>query len=864
MKYENPCYKRNHRMPFDRLKQDLRHALRQMRKSPGFALTAILTMALGIGGTTAIFSLIHSVLLKSLPVASPDRLHRVGDNMRFGGVYTGLETSYCLFSYDLYKYFRDNSTGFEELAAFQSDIRRIAVRRASGTEPAQSVYGQMVSGNYFRMFGVEAFAGRTLSSADDRPDSPLAAVMSYHTWQQKYGLDPSVIGSAFNINAIPVTIVGITPPAFFGETLRSNPPDFWLPLSFEPLTNPVAPLLKNPDLHWLYIIGRVQPGAKNSIVEAGLNVQLQQWLESRSAALTADQRAQIPLQSVHLTPGGAGIESMRATYESGLRLLMILSAFVLLIVCANLANLALVRGLERKRQTAISVALGAQRSRLIAQALTESLLLAVIGGIAGLGLALAGTRMLLRLVFPLASYVPIDTSPSIPVLLFALTVSLASGLLFGIGPAWLTSRAEAMEVLRGGARGSTDAGSVLRKTLVVAQAALSLSLIAGAGLMAQSLRNLVHQKMGFDTGGRVVARIDPNQAGYKSDQLEPLYRSLKQRLSELSGVLDVSYSLYSPMSGSLWTTNVVIQGQAPPPPNSDENAAWYNRVSPGYFDAVGTRMLSGRPITEQDTELSKHVAVVNKTFALRFFGNDDPIGKHFGRIDPKYAGDYEIVGVVQDAKYRNPRDPAPPMLFLPVFQITNYDDPAIAAFEKRSRYIYDIVLRLEPGTQSLESEIRGTLAKIDPNLPVLRFLKFEDQVNLNFSQEILMFRLASLFGITALALASIGLYGITSYTVQRRTKEIGIRVALGAGRSNVLGVVLRGALVLTGIGLVLGIPLSLIIGHFLRTQLFGVGSYDPMMLSGSVAVLAIFALVAVGVPARRAVSIDPIRVLRID
>ena len=500
--------------------------------------------------------------------------------------------------------------------------------------------------------------------------------MSYHTWQQKYGLDPSVIGSTFNINAISVTIIGVTPPAFFGETLRSNPPDFWLPLSFEPLANPAAPLLKNPDVHWLYAIGRIRPGANSSAIEAGLNVQLQQWLQSRSATMTAEQRAQIPLQSVHLSPGGAGIESMRATYESGLRLLMVLSAFVLLIVCANLANLALVRGLERKQQTAISVALGAPRSRLIIQALTESILLAVIGGAAGLVIAFAGTGMLLSLVFPAASYVPISASPSIPVLLFALAVSLASGMLFGVVPAWLTSRADAFEVLRGGTRGSTDAGSVFRKTLVVAQTALSLSLIAGAGLMAQSLRNLENQKMGFDTGHRVVARIDPNQAGYKSNQLEPLYRSIKQRLSELPGVVKASYSLYSPMSGSLWTTDVVIEGQAPPPPNSSQNTCWYDRVSPDYFDAVGTRVIIGRPITEQDTETSRHVAVVNETFARRFFGKDSSIGRHFGRIAPKYASDYEIVGVVEDVKYRNPREPAPPMLFLPVMQMTNFDDPA--------------------------------------------------------------------------------------------------------------------------------------------------------------------------------------------
>src|SRR5882724_6406378 len=351
MKYEERFYEASHWMLFDHLKQDVRYALRQLRKSPGFALTAILTLALGIGGTTAMFSLIHAVLLKSLPVANPDRLYRVGEhNAAFAGVSSGLEISYSIFSSDLYQNLRDSevsATGFEELAAFQSDIRRIGIRRVGSSEPATVAFGQFVSGNYFKMFGVDAFAGRALSPDDDKPNASPVVVISYNQWQQRYGLDPAVIGSSVNINGRPVTIVGVAPPAFFGETLRSTTPDIWLPLSFEPMVNTAAPLTKNPDLHWLYIIGRVRPGANPATIEAGLKVQLQRWLQTRAFTLTAAEKEQLPRQTLRLLPAGNGIQTMRDTYQSGLRLLMILAGFVLLIVCANMANLALVRGMER-------------------------------------------------------------------------------------------------------------------------------------------------------------------------------------------------------------------------------------------------------------------------------------------------------------------------------------------------------------------------------------------------------------------------------------------------------------------------------------------------------------------------------------
>src|ERR1051326_4283034 len=780
MNQQERFYESSRWLWLEQLRQDVRQAIRQFRRAPAFTLTAVLTLSLGIGATTAIFTLIHTVLLKSLPVARPAELYAVGDGTHVG-VHSGMCEDWDIFPYELYTQLRDHTSGFAELAAFQADPRRIAVRRTGSPQAAESYLAQYGTGNFFSTLGVAALAGRAIESRDDRPDAAPVAMMSYRTWQEKYALDPAVVGATFSLNGIAATIVGVTPPEFFGDTLRSNSPDFWIPVADEPTVNRGG-WRNNPNLQWLYLMGRVKRGANVPAMEAQMRVELQQWLQSNPGSRGSSAAAQIPRQTLHLRPGGSGIGLLRTTYSNGLILLMAISAFVLLIVCANLENLMLVRGLARRRQTAISLALGAARWRLIRQALTESVVLALAGGALGIGIAFAGIRTLLAAVFATADHVPISAAPDPVVLGFAFAVSMITGMVFGAAPAWSANRADPLDALRGAGRASESTASLPQRLLVAAQAALCLVLLAAAGLLSQSLRNIEHQRFGFEAAGRMAGRIGPNLAGSKPDQLEPLYRRIRERIGQLPGVTGVSYALYSPMSGSSWSTDVTIEGQAPPSHDGENFTAW-NRVGPDYFDTIGTPILRGRGILESDTATTRHVAVINEAFARRFFPNEDPIGKHFS-VAAENAKTFEIVGVSVDTKYRQPNQPVTPFYFIPRPQVNQYSDPGTMAFESRSLYVNDIVLRFAGSAEPLQPQIRSVLAGIDPNLTVIRMMTFDTQVATQVTQESLIARLTSLFGLTALILASIGLYGVTSYSVARQSKEIGIRVALGADSPN--------------------------------------------------------------------------------
>jgi predicted permease len=664
------------------------------------------------------------------------------------------------------------------------------------------------------------------------------------------------------MNGAAVTIVGVTPPGFFGDALRGNLPDIWLPLALEQVVNGRG-WVENPRLHWLYLMGRIKPGADRRTMEAQMQIELRQWLTHWSGILGPVVTAQIPRQTLHLRPGGSGIGIMRGTYSAGLELLMAISGFVLLIVCANLANLMMVRGLARRRQTSISLALGAARWRLVRQALTESVVLGLIGGSIGVGIAFAGTQALLQSVFLGANAVPISARPDLAVLSFAFGVSLVTGLIFGAAPAWSANRANPVEALRGAGRATEHTGLLAQRGLVVMQAALSLVLLAAAGLLIQSLRNLENQKFGFAADRRMAVRVDPSLAGYKADRLEALYRIIRERMMRLPGVMSVSYALYAPMSGNFWTLDVNIDGQ-PPQTVDGQNSTAMNRVGPDYFETIGTPILRGRPILESDTATARHVAVINEAFAHRFFPNQDPIGKHFVGEGAKLANAYEIVGIAADAKYLQPDRPAFPMYFRPRPQVTQYDNAGNMAFESRSLYMQDVVLRFAPGVGSPEEPIRRAFAEIDPNLTVIRIQSFEAATAGRLSQETLIVRLTSLFGLTALLLASIGLYGVTSFAVAQRSKEIGIRVALGADRKSVAGMVLRSAYALVAGGLAVGIPFAVAMGRIVGSRLYGLNWYDPAILGGAAVVLALCALAATIVPARRAASVDPVETLRGD
>ena len=842
---------------------DIRYALRQFAKSPGFTATAILTLALGIGATTAIFTLIHAVLLKSLPVAKPEELIRVGDteNCCIEG---SMQNDWSLFSYEQYREFRDNTPGFSQLAAFQAGNDQIGVRRQGSNHPAESFVSEFVSGNSFDTLGLRAYAGRLLQPSDDAKGVTPVAVMSYRTWQQKYGQDPSIVGASFLINGQPFTIVGITPPGFFGERLTSDPASFWIPLNKEPLVLGTNSVLDSPELSWLNLIGRIQPGANQKAMEARMQVELRQFLESPVSKTEARAKSLIPKQTLHLAPGGGGVQRMQDEFKDSLHLLMWISGFVLLIACANLANLMLVRATTHRQRISIQAALGAPRSRLVGQAFTESVVLALLGGIASLIVAYGGARLIVHLAAG-KSYVPIDAAPSLAVLGFAFAVSLVTGILFGVAPAWVTAHADPIDALRDSSRTMKHSGLWTQKALVIVQAAVSLMLLCAAALLTQSLRNLHHQDFGFDTTNRYILHIDPQMAGYKVAQVAALDRQLHDTLAAIPGVKAVAYSTYSPMEGDNWGTEVYFEGRQPPPPGSNEQNASWVRASAGYFDVIGTRLIAGRPITEQDTVTTRNIAVVNEEFVKRFYKNQSPIGQHFGTDDQKYSGMYEIVGVTENTNYWQPTSKIRPMFFVAAPQWQHIDDPDVLLGDTFSHmHLNSWELQTSRSIPGLESQVRNALSQVNPNLTIISFEPFAEQVQENFNEQSMVADLTSLFGLLALILASIGLYGVTAYAVAQRTGEIGLRMALGADRMNVLRLVLRGAFLLVAVGLAIGLVATILVGRFMSSQLFGVKAYDPLILLITTVILGAAALIASVIPAQRAASIEPMQALRTE
>jgi len=850
------------------LLNDLRHALRQLRKSPGFTVTAVLTLALGIGATTGIFTLVHAVLLKSLPVTRPDELWRIGkkDHCCNWGGYTQWG-EFSIFNNELYHRFKDNTPAFVELAAFQGGNSQLGVRRAGSPQAAESRNGQFVSGNFFSTFGVGPWLGRVINPSDDREGAPPVAVMSYHAWKDEYHSDPSIVGSVLMFNDNPFTIIGVAAPGFFGPELRGwGMPELWMPLADELVIDGKAARLPRPDANWLDIIGRVKPGTDPRALETQLRTELRQWQMSHFSDLTTIDKEYLPKQQMFFSPGGAGASQMRENYEDGLRILLIAAGCVLLIACANLANLLLARGLRSRHLTSLRIALGASRGRLVRKALVESLVLGLIGGAAGLLVAYAGTSLMLRLAFTGPnSWVPIEAAPSMPVLLFALAVSLLTGVLFGVGPAWMTSHAEPIEALRGANRSTRHGAQWPQKALVVVQAAVSLVLISAAVMLAQSLRNLEHQNFGFETDGRYMASIDAHLAGYKPEQLDLLYRRIFDRLQQIPGVKAVAGATYAPMSGDSWNDGIRIQGKPEPHSGQDWDATW-THVTPGFFQTLGNQIVMGRAIDERDTENSPMVAVVNEAFAEKFLKGENPIGKRFGPDEMIHAGDYEIVGVARDMRYLNYgfKDADRAMYFLAMAQHTPYTKPAEIESEKEAHYMENLVLWLPGKPEGLDNQVRKALQDINPNLVLLDLASYREVLARDFDQQDMIAKLTLIFGALALGLAAIGLYGVTAYGVEQRTGEIGIRMALGAGRESVLAMVMRGALWQAAIGLAIGIPAAVAAGWGLADQLYSVKPYDPAILALAAAVLGIAALAAAAIPARRAASIEPMQALRTE
>jgi putative ABC transport system permease protein len=797
-------------------------------------------------------------------VVKPSELIRIGDNENCC-INGGMQDNWSLFSTEQYREFRDHTPGFASLAAFQAGRSEMGARRAGSNHAAEAFPAEFVSGNAFETFGLRAWEGRLMEPSDDNKGAAPVAVMSYRTWQQKFGQDPSVVGATFLINGVAFTVVGIGPPGYFGEKLTSDPPAFWLPLSASPLVQSGSfNVLDQPELSWLNLIGRVKPGANEKQMEAQLQVELRDFLRNPMAQVSAPEKTLIPKQTLHLSYGGGGVQQMQDQYKSELELLMWISAFVLLIACANLANLMLVRATARKGLTSVRSALGAPRRRLVMQALTESVVLAVVGGLAGLAVAYGGARLLLDAVAG-KSYLPIQAVPSLEVLAFTFAVSLVTGMLFGAAPAWMTAHADPIDALRGANRSTRHSGLWTQKILVVAQAAISLALLCAAGLLIRSLTNLQHQHFGFETHNRYILHIDPQMAGYQAPQADAFFRQLKETLEAIPGLKEVTYSVYSPMEGDNWGTGVYIEGKAPPPPGSDFNNASWVRASLGYFANIGTKIIDGRGITEQDNATAPLVAVVNEVFAKRFFKNGEALGQHFGVFDQKFAGKFTIVGVTENTQYWDPDSKIRPMFFLPATQWAHYEDPTMQLEENVSHLELDAVeIRTVGAVPGLEAQVRRALMQINPNLTMLKFETFQQQVQDEFGQTELLVKLTSVFGVLALVLAAIGLYGVTAYSVAQRTSEIGIRMALGADRGGIVQMVLRSAFLQAGIGLAIGIPGAVIAGHFMASQLYGVRPWDPVVLVTTAAVLATAAFLAAVVPAQRAASVEPMRALRVE
>jgi predicted permease len=843
---------------FETMVQDARYGLRQLRRSPGFTAVAVLTLALGIGANTAIFTLVHAILLKSLPVSHPEQLYNLGDDSDCCSL-GGSQDSFTLFSYPLYTEVRDHTPEFSEIAAFRSALLWTSVRRSGDTGFAQPFRAQYVSGNYFTLFGVGAFAGRVLTPTDDQRGAPTVAVMNYRAWQTRFALDPSIIGSTLIVDRQPVTIVGIAARSFFGETLRSDPADLWFPLAAEPVLNRINSHLDRADTYWLYAIGRLQTGAKLGQAQAHLKGEIKHWIAARPN-LSNYTKDQLEKMNLTLTAASGGVQDLQVGYADALKFLMVVSGFVLLIACANIANLLLARGAANRLQVAVRVALGASRVRLIRQMLTEGVLLAVLGGAAGVLLAFLGTRAILLLAFHGSEYVPIDPTPSLAVLLFALAVSLLTGVIFSVAPAWVTSQTRPAESLRGAGRSLTARSTLPQTTLLVLQAALSLILLVGAGLATESLRHLEDQEFGFQTSGRLMVKVDSDLAGYAPERLPILYNDLQQRLARIPGVLSVSLSKYSPMESSNWSEWISIAGK--PSQIGHETGSSLNSVSPHYFETIGTRLLRGRVIDERDTPSSRHVAVINEAFVRKYFPHEEPLGQTFGIGDEKHARDYEIVGVVEDAKYIDARVPAFVTAFLPLQQARGVLKDG--SYESNVDIFNDIQLLVAGHSQNLQPMVQRTLASVDPNLTVIRAITFDEQVSRNFNSDRLVARLTTLYGLLALMLACVGLYGVAAYTVARRTSEIGIRMALGAPRANIIRMMLRVAMSPVGLGLLIGLPLALAGGRAIASQLYGVKNYDPLVLGTAVFVLGASSSIAAVIPARRAASIDPVEALRLE
>jgi putative ABC transport system permease protein len=827
----------------------IRYAIRSLSKAPLLSLIVVLSLGLGIGANTAIFSLLHQVVLRSLPVQRPNELvlltapaNTKGGNNSTGGA-GGME---YIFSYPMFRELEMQPAGLTGLAAFRQNGANLAYG-------SQTAAGNvlLVSGGYFPVLGTHPLIGRFITPADDLDNggNPVA-VLGYGYWHDRLTGDEQVLNRGVRINGQLFTIVGVAPPNFTGTTLGDEPSAF-VPLSFKPVLTPGWAGATRWDEFWLYLVGRLKPGVTMEQAQAGLNSKFQGLVETQAKSVswydrgTADRVRQSRLT---LKEGGHGNSSFRDNARVPVLILMTATALVLLIAIANSANLLLARSAERRRELAIRAALGASRGEIAGQFLTEALLLAFTGGLCGLLFGSLTLQLLLTQIEAGSdgpSYF-LTSHLELPVLFFSLGISLLTGLLFGSYPAWEAARTSVAATLKdeGNQSSGTRRVTSIRKMLVAGQVVVAAILLVPAGLFLKSVVNLVHVDLGIRTQNVLTYSLSPVLNGYKPEQSRALFERVESEIAAIPGVSSVSAAMVPVLGNDRWGNDVKIEGRAASESQTSPHA-WYNEIGPGYFGKMGIPLISGREFSESDDAAEAKVAVVNEEFVRRFYPNRNPVGMHFGG----WAPDIQVVGVVKDSHYASVREKPYPAYYVPWRQ-----DKQIGSLSFYVRTALPITSMITP--------VRAALAHIDRDLPAEHLQPLEEQINSTISNDRIVLRLTLAFAILATLLAMLGLYGVMSHSVTRRTGEIGIRMAIGASPASIRGMILREMLRILGIGLGLGIPAALALGRYTESQLYGVQSYDTQVVVYAALALSLTAIAAAYLPARRASLVSPISALR--
>jgi len=832
--------------------QDLRYGFRMLLKHKGFTAVAVLSLALGIGANTAIFSLIDAVMLRALPVQEPDRLVLFG-NAESAGITIGFpDSSVDLFSYPTYREVRQRNQVFSNVAAVHSFPSRVhgIVHAGGSTGELEQINAQMVSGTYFSVLGVNAFLGRTLTSDDDvNPGGHPVVVASHSWWQRRFGGDPSAIGSTISIDKTTYTIVGVAPREFFGTTV-GNSPDIWVPLSMEEQLPPGWKGYNERMFQSLYLIGRLKSGVSTEQAGAEANLLFKQLLLEYSGPQPSAERLQgIQQARIELTPAGRGFSELRKEFSLPLKILMVVVGMVLLIACANIANLLMARATARQQEFTLRVALGASPLRIARQLLTESLLLALLGGAAGILLGSWGSSALVSMVSTGPQTLPLNVEPDMRVLAFTLIVSVVSAVVFGTAPAIRASRVELSASLKSNRSSlSVMTRSLLGRALLVSQVALSLLLLVGAGLFVRSLVNLQGVDTGFNQEHVLLFQIDSDSIGFKEDSnLVKLYRDVEEKVSSIPGVRAAAFSMFAFNQGGWSAPASTRDGSSTA---RTEQHARNNSVGPSFFEAMGLPLVAGRGFSAQDTQTSPKVAVISEAFAKALFPGSSPLGKRFGLGGPEHSEEIEVIGVVRDAKYGDLMEEPKPMAYYPYTQSINF----LSNFE--------VNYSGEPG--AVVAETRRAIKEVNRDIPIVEAVRMSEHVGRSLVQQKLIARLSSFFGLLALLLACIGLFGIMSYSVAKRTNEIGIRMALGAARGDVMRLVMRDGLVPVLIGVAIGLPAAIASGRLITSLLFGLKPADPLTMCAATLLLLGVAAIAGYLPARKASRVDPMTALRCE